>query len=431
MIKNNYLNTAILCALLAPATHAAAFTITTFDCVSGGTTQPLGINASGEVTGYCVDLSGVSHSFIKNGATITQFDPPGTPSIYPYAESINASGIVTGYYSSNTITNPDYNHGFVYNNGVTTVLSIQNSVTPTNSTIPSSINTSGKVAGFFSDSIPSLSTTFGVMRGFIYDSTTNQYTLLDAIPLSNISNVTSPYNGTSLYYINDNDQVLGSSWSSTSNANFIYSAGSFTFINIPNSTGFSFPRGINNKGEAVGVYTDINNVGHGFLYSGGTVTAIDIPGGTISDIGGINNNSQIAGYYSDAKGAFHGFVLVGTTVTTVDVSGATATIPTGINNNGEVAGYYLDAAGYPHGFVTSAISATQLACTKPAGSKGGLNSKGLITAINGNTITISTKTASVTVNVPTCAKIEWNGGATSFQLGQIFEWNGLLQQDYR
>jgi len=64
-------------------------------------------------------------------------------------------------------------------------------------------------------------------------------------------------------------------------------------------------------------------------------------------------------------------------------------------------------------------------CAKPAGATGGLNSKGTITAISGNLITFKTsKAVVVTVTVPACATIQWNGGAKAFALGQVFEWNG-------
>lgn len=64
-------------------------------------------------------------------------------------------------------------------------------------------------------------------------------------------------------------------------------------------------------------------------------------------------------------------------------------------------------------------------CTKPAGATGGLNSMGTITTVAGNVITFKTsKGALVTVTVPACASIQWNGGAKSFAVGQAFEWNG-------
>jgi hypothetical protein len=74
---------------------------------------------------------------------------------------------------------------------------------------------------------------------------------------------------------------------------------------------------------------------------------------------------------------------------------------------------------------TAPIDGGGASCTKPAGATGGLNSKGKITAINGNVITFKTSSgASVSVTVPACATIQWNGGAKAFALGQVFEWNG-------
>jgi hypothetical protein len=64
-------------------------------------------------------------------------------------------------------------------------------------------------------------------------------------------------------------------------------------------------------------------------------------------------------------------------------------------------------------------------CTVPKGATGGLNSKGAITSINGDVISFTTKKGvAVSVTVPSCAKIQWNGGAKTFALGQVFEWNG-------
>jgi PKD repeat protein len=79
--------------------------------------------------------------------------------------------------------------------------------------------------------------------------------------------------------------------------------------------------------------------------------------------------------------------------------------------------------------VASAVSTSGPSCTKPAtGATGGLNSKGAITAIFGNVISFNTTVKGVvipvSVTVPACAKITWNGGAKAFALGQVFEWNG-------
>ena len=77
------------------------------------------------------------------------------------------------------------------------------------------------------------------------------------------------------------------------------------------------------------------------------------------------------------------------------------------------------------------VAAPVISCTMPAGGTGGLNSMGTITAIGANAVTntnlITFKTiagTTVKVSVPACATIQWNGGATAFALGQVFEWNG-------
>src|SRR5215831_18369799 len=78
----------------------------------------------------------------------------------------------------------------------------------------------------------------------------------------------------------------------------------FTTINGPaadsGETIYAF--GVNAAGDIVGA------VGiHGFLYSGGTFTPIDVPGAFSTAAQGINNNSQIVGSYRDSVGT-HGFL---------------------------------------------------------------------------------------------------------------------------
>jgi hypothetical protein len=72
------------------------------------------------------------------------------------------------------------------------------------------------------------------------------------------------------------------------------------------------------------------------------------------------------------------------------------------------------------------ISATPvISCTVPAGGTGGLSSLGKITAISGNLITFKTAAGVlVKVTVPACATIQWNGGAITYAIGQVFDWNG-------
>jgi hypothetical protein len=83
-------------------------------------------------------------------------------------------------------------------------------------------------------------------------------------------------------------------------------------------------RGINDKGIAVGSYTDSTGSGHGFLY---------------------NTKTRQYTFLDDPSEAFHHF---GTNPNAVE-----STAITGITNSGEITGIYTDANGVTHGFVAT------------------------------------------------------------------------------
>jgi hypothetical protein len=57
------------------------------------------IDAAGVVAGYYSDTGGVQHGFLRSSnGVFTTFDPPGSISTYP--TSINAAGKITGFYSN-------------------------------------------------------------------------------------------------------------------------------------------------------------------------------------------------------------------------------------------------------------------------------------------------------------------------------------------
>src|SRR5437867_8361390 len=90
--------------------------------------------------------------------------------------------------------------------------------------------------------------------------------------------------------------------------------------------------GINDAGDIVGDFGR-----HGFLYSRGIFTTVDVPGAVVTQAFGINNSGQIVGNFSDTTGA-HGFLYSRGIFTTVDVPGAgtpngAATRAFGINNS--------------------------------------------------------------------------------------------------
>ena len=115
---------------------------------------------------------------------------------------------------------------------------------------------------------------------------------------------------------------------------------SFTAIDVPGATPGSIePFDINNNGQITGTYYDGSY--HGFLFSGGTYTTLNVPQSVATYAKGISDKGQIVGYYQDSVGT-HGFLFSGGTYTTLDGPGSAAfgTHAYGINNKGEIVGYY-------------------------------------------------------------------------------------------
>ena len=134
----------------------------------------------------------------------------------------------------------------------------------------------------------------------------------------------------------------------------------FTALNDPLAIDGAFAGtlayGINASGQVVGSYND--NIGggtHGFLYSGGTYTTLDVPdaganGTTVAQ--SINGLGQIAGYYNNGAGIAFGFIQLGSNhyrpifpPNLNDVEKAHA-----VNSLGEVVGEYTEN-GITHGFI--------------------------------------------------------------------------------
>lgn len=160
---------------------------------------------------------------------------------------------------------------------------------------------------------------------------------------------------TTAYAINDAGEIVGFYLDRTGSSHgFLYSGGSYTALPFPAT-------GINNAGQIV-----MENVGSGtsVLYSGGIYTPINDPLGVNTYAVHINDSGQIVGSYRDSVGTLHGFIYSGGTYTTIDNPlGLTRTETFGINNSGQIVGYFMSGiAGQPsqQGFVYSGGAFTTL-----------------------------------------------------------------------
>jgi hypothetical protein len=146
---------------------------------------------------------------------------------------------------------------------------------------------------------------------------------------------------------------------------FLFNLNGGTYTTFDDPLGYSlgisgtFGFGINDMGQVVGSYLDNIFNNHGFLYSGGVYTTLDVPLAEFTTATGINGSGQIVGYYTDASG-IHGFLEitvpnppppVGTTADMI-LRRADGTYEIyDIGNNAILAGYQLGQVGTDWKFV--------------------------------------------------------------------------------
>src|SRR5579884_2197670 len=217
-----------------------------------------------------------------------------------------------------------------------------------------------------------------------------QYTTLD-------DPSADPVQGTNIVGINNQGQMVGEYWDSTSHIyGFLLNNGVYTTLDVPNATaevgyGNTFASGINDKGQIVGYYFDSAGGAHGFLLSQGVYTTLDDPNaGSGTYALGINNQGQIVGTYFDSAGGAHGFLLNKGVYTTLDDPNAgssiygSGTLAGGINDKGQIVGQYYDSTGGVYGFLLSKGVYTTLHDPNAVAEAGlgtyaaGINNQGLI-----------------------------------------------------
>lgn len=270
--------------------RAAGGAITEFGVPGAGTaghqgTFPIGINTGGEIAGGFKDAGNVYHGFARSSkGVISEFDAPGAGTaahLGTIALALNTAGVIVGTFSDAS----DMYHGFVRTAGGTITTfdapGAEKEGKPAHSyggTIAFSINTSGTVAGTYTD-------TNGVYHGFVRAAG------------GTVTSFDAPSAGTG--------------------------AGQGT-------VGIS----INTAGTITGTYADASSVYHGFVRTAsGTITSFDPtgagPGGSLISLIAkamampqgtaglsINTAGAITGGYTDVDDVYHGFLVPVLTATT-------------------------------------------------------------------------------------------------------------------
>jgi probable HAF family extracellular repeat protein len=97
----------------------------------------------------------------------------------------------------------------------------------------------------------------------------------------------------------------------------------------------SWANDLNNSGQVVG-YMQAGSASHAFVYTSGVLTDLGTLGGTDSGANAINDLGQVVGNSATASGVFNGFLYSGGTMTAL--SGGAYMQAYGINNSGTIVG---------------------------------------------------------------------------------------------
>jgi hypothetical protein len=246
--------------------------ITSFDGKGSTLTEATGINDKGEIAGWYRDESGTFFSFVRGiDGTMTKFNP--TKGNEPGMVGLNEKGKVAGWYitgdqeagfvgapdgkikqltvggmainTRGAVTGVDGSEGFV-RSASGKMVSFEGPNDP-DTTIPTSINDSGAVAGYSQ-------TVCGIGYGFERDSK---------------GDVSLVGPGDSYYsYVmgmNDKGALTGYYYYSGYEGFVRDRAGAYTSFEVPGATDGTYPQAINTKGEVTGGYRDGSDVLHGFV----------------------------------------------------------------------------------------------------------------------------------------------------------------------
>ena len=200
--------------------------------------------------------------------------------------------------------------------------------------IPYSINTSGAIAGTFSDVSQS-----GKVRGFVRERD-GTFTAFDAPNASS----------TSALSMNFRRDVAGAFQDTTlvKLRGFIRDwSGSFTLFDAPNSGTLASVRGMNYSGEVVGTF-DAGGRRSAFLRNGdGSFTIFDAPNASATEAYSVNDRGEVAGTFSDTTqaGKTRAFVRDRNgNFTEFDAPNASSTTALSINYAASVTGSFSDTS---------------------------------------------------------------------------------------
>jgi hypothetical protein len=240
---------------------------------TGQGTRAAGIYGS-TIVGQYTDSNNQTHGFIYNGSSFTTLDDP------------LASGVTTawGVYGNNVVgyyrDSHGADHGFLYNGSTYT-------------TMDDPLGANGSMAfGIYGNTIVGNYFDSGSLsRAYTYNG--SSYTTLSD-PAGAITFAYGVYGTTTTGFYE------------SGSGNFGYTYNGSTYTTLPGSAGY-IPYGIG--GNFIVGSQPFGGLDHGFVYNGSTYSRVEPAGATQSELSGVSEGTAV-GYYTDVNGVNHGFITI-------------------------------------------------------------------------------------------------------------------------
>ena len=132
----------------------------------------------------------------------------------------------------------------------------------------------------------------------------------------------------------------------------------FTRVEVPGAMGLGpslTAAAINNRGDVAGFYNKTSMQVDAFLkLSSGRFITLAYPGAAMTQAFGVNDSDEVVGTYTTGTGnaaVTHGFTWHKGKYTSVNIKGASSTAINGVNDDGDLVGFYTDAKGNTDGLL--------------------------------------------------------------------------------
>lgn len=261
----------------------AALTYSSLDLPGAAGTFVSGITNAGRMVGAFQDAQGISHGYVtqKQGG-FTTIDFPNA--MATFANGLNDRGDLVGTYTDAA----GNSHGFFLQDENFSTLDFPGAIL----TAPIAINDKQQIVGVYESADQGI-------HGFLLDH--GGFTSIDHNP----DNFVPPF--TEVLGINNRGEVVGSFLEFVSLVGLIQDGDSFQTLIVPGQVK-TFVQAVNEPGDQVGTYNDINDILHGFVRTNELFRTVDFPGGNLTTPLGINAAGEIVGLYFDSVGNAHSFL---------------------------------------------------------------------------------------------------------------------------